>query len=128
MINWLINNKFSLIVGLLIVIMSVVPPSGLPRYNIAFTDKIVHITMYFSLTLAFFADHLIATGNIKPKFKRIVAIVVFTMVVGILLEITQSLLPERSASFYDILANFAGILLAIFLISIISAVKRNKLK
>lgn len=84
--------------------------------------------MYFSLTLAFFADHLIATGNIKPKFKRIVAIVVFTMVVGILLEITQSLLPERSASFYDILANFAGILLAIFLISIISAVKRNKLK
>lgn len=54
MINWLKNNKLSLTIGLFIVIISIVPSSGLPRYNIAFADKIVHIAMYFTLTLAFF--------------------------------------------------------------------------
>ncbi len=125
MINWLKNNKLSLTIGLFIVIISIVPSSGLPRYNIAFADKIVHIAMYFTLTLAFFIDHFIITGNIKPKFKRIVAIVLLTMVVGILLETIQSLLPERSASFNDILANFAGVLLATLLIFIIYTIKRQ---
>ena len=63
-----------------------------------FTDKIVHIIMYFFCTAAFY-------------FIGIKRYVVFSIAYGTIIELIQYFLPWRSFSFYDIIANCIGAIL-----------------
>ena len=84
---------FSYFILISIFILSIikVPETKAPQ----FTDKIVHVIMYFFCTFAFF----------KLKVQNFLG---FAILYGIFIEIIQYFLPWRSFSINDIIANLIG--------------------
>ncbi len=113
MFKWLKNNKLSAVIGIFVVVMSVMPSSGFGQYALPFTDKIVHIVMYFLFGSALMIDRWQRRQLIDYKLQTIVFVLLFTFVFGLSLEVVQWFLPYRSASGFDILANIVGTVLAL---------------
>ena len=86
----------SYLVIIIVFILSIikVPQTNAPE----FTDKIVHTVMYFFCTAAFY-------------FIGIKRFVIISIAYGTIIELIQYLLPWRSFSFYDIIANCIGAML-----------------
>lgn len=74
------------------------------------TDKIVHFSFYFVLTLLFLR-------SFKKEIKNKYAIVmVLSFVYGIIIELLQdNFTSSRKGDFYDVIANLTGIVCAIML-------------
>lgn len=75
------------------------------------SDKMVHVGMYFVLMSAVLYENRKRVIN----FRDILTAALFPLSYGILIEILQSLTVSRSASFYDALADAAGIIISIVL-------------
>lgn len=78
------------------------------------SDKAIHVIAYFFLTciwfLSFFQKKILF-------FKTIFIVTCFVFLFGIIIELLQETFSEdRQADFYDVVANFAGILIAVILI------------
>lgn len=70
-------------------------------------DKIVHFTMYFVMCSLLLFEYLRLQQ--KSKTKAIIAIVIFSITYGALMEIAQyELTTYRSSDYLDILANTIG--------------------
>ena len=110
--------KFTFVTCLVILILSVMPTSELPKINIRFADKIVHILLYFMLGIAVFMDFFINERRISVRFKRIAGVMLFVVFFGGIIEIIQYFIPYRTASFYDFFANFIGGILAVIFVLI----------
>jgi glycopeptide antibiotics resistance protein len=107
-----------LLVGILI--LSIMPSDSnneLPRFWFQGMDKIIHLGMYFLLTLSFLRDHY------KNKQKK--PLITFLIALGILLfslcmELIQHyLIYTRSGDILDALANLSGILIALLIYHLI---------
>ena len=116
MCNSLSSRRFTIAVGVLIVVLSVMPSSGLPSYGIRFADKIVHIVMYLAFTVAFLVDGLCRIGRIYLSSRSLWQAATIAIVLGVVMEAIQWALPYRTASIYDIVANTIGTALGIFAI------------
>ena len=86
--------SYIVLIAIFIASLIKVPQTNVPE----FTDKIVHVIMYFFCTAAFYFI----------GFKRYV---VLSISYGIIIELIQYFLPYRSFSFYDIIANCIGAIL-----------------
>lgn len=75
------------------------------------SDKMVHVGMYFVLMSAVLYENRKRVIN----YRDILTAALFPLSYGILIEILQSLTVSRSASFYDALADAAGIIISIVL-------------
>ena len=127
MCSSLCKRRFIIAVGVLIVILSVMPSSGLPSYGIRFADKIVHIVMYLAFTVAFLVDDFCRIGRICLSSRSLWQASTIAIVLGVAMEAIQWALPYRTASIYDIVANTIGTVLGIFAIFTIHLI-RNKHK
>jgi len=116
-IRLFIAQYWKTIIWLIIVfILSTMQMSNVPKtslFRIPHFDKIVHFSMYFiSLTLSF-------TDAYKAKEKLLslsyYGIAIGNILYGISIEFIQSQIPNRSADFYDALANSFGVLIAFLL-------------
>ena len=116
MCSSLCKRRFTIAVGVLIVILSVMPSSGLPSYGIRFADKIVHIVMYLAFTVAFLVDGFCRIGCVYLSSRSLWQAVTIAIVLGVAMEAVQWALPYRTASIYDIVANTIGTALGIFAI------------
>jgi VanZ family protein len=109
------KNIFSILIALIIMYLSLANAHTFdkaPFIDIPNIDKAVHFCMYFGLMLVIILEnknsiksngHLFLLGLIPLSF-------------GILMEILQATLTvTRSGSFFDALANSAGILVSILL-------------
>ena len=77
-----------------------------------YTDKIVHFTMYFGLMSVIILEN---RKNLTNSWKLLLAAII-PLSYGILMEILQALLTStRTASIYDVLSNFSGIVVAILI-------------
>jgi VanZ family protein len=75
-------------------------------------DKIVHFSMYFGLMSAIIFEN---RKSLK-EYRSLLLTAIIPLFYGILLEIFQGVFTTtRSASFYDALANAAGILVSLLL-------------
>ena len=127
MCNSLSSRRFTIAVGVLIVVLSVMPSSGLPSYGIRFADKIVHIVMYLAFTVAFLVDGLCRIGRIYLSSRSLWQAATIAIVLGVAMEAIQWALPYRTASIYDIVANTIGTALGIFAIFTIHLISnKNK--
>jgi len=107
------NNIFSIIVALLIMYLSLASSDTFNRvsfFNFPYIDKIVHFGMYFGLMLVIIVEHRRSITNNRLLF--------FTSLIpffyGIAIEILQSVFTiSRSGSFFDVLSNSAGIIVAL---------------
>ncbi len=92
--------------------------SHLPKLDIGFkiksSDKYLHATAYFILSLVWY--FALQKKIKKRRFK--VLLILFLIFYGIILEALQGGLTNyRTADFYDIIANSVGVLIATLLIN-----------
>ena len=127
MCSSLCKRRFTIAVGVLIVVLSVMPSSGLPSYGIRFADKIVHIVMYLAFTVAFLVDGFCRIGRICLSSRSLWQAATIAIALGVAMEAIQWALPYRTASIYDIVANTIGTALGIFAIFTIHLISnKNK--
>ncbi|WP_456376002.1 VanZ family protein [Lutibacter sp.] len=106
-----ISFTIAITIGSLISVKNVIelPP-------VKFFDKFLHTSAYFLLTLSWLFTY-IKSRRIKNK-GILIAIIIF--IYGIIIEILQGVLTiYRQADYFDILANFTGIVIAWVFFSII---------
>ena len=122
------KNRFSILVALIILYLSLTNShtfDEVPEFNIPGFDKIVHFCMYFGLML------MITLENRKSVKcgKHLFLIGLIPLTYGILLEILQATLTStRSGSFFDALADYAGILVVVVIFIWIKPLKKRVFK
>ncbi|MFP4024775.1 MAG: VanZ family protein [Thiohalospira sp.] len=95
-------------------------------FNFPFMDKVIHMFLYFVLTITFLAS-LIRSGK-QTKTDHIVITFVWVVSYGILMEVFQFYFTQtRSAEIFDVLANTTGCIIAIMLYPIIKNFRWLKL-
>jgi VanZ family protein len=109
------KNILSFLVALVILYLSLTSSEtfdSFSLFNKSYFDKFVHFGMYFGFMSVIILEN--RKSIIKNLQLFLIAIIPF--VYGILMEFFQSTLAtSRSASFYDVVANSAGILTSILL-------------
>lgn len=93
-------------------------------FTIPYFDKIVHFGMYFTLMFTVLVEH---RKNLFGN-KQILGAAIFPLIYGILIEVFQSFTVSRSASFFDALADFAGITVAIIIWNLISKYRNRTVR
>jgi VanZ family protein len=106
---------FTLIVAAVIMYLSMANSNtfdNMPGFKVPSFDKFVHFGMYFGLMTALVVDN----RKIITNLKGLLLISLIPATYGILIEILQkALTTTRSASVYDALADFLGIMTAVVL-------------
>jgi len=109
MLKYLFQYKFTILLTGFIVLLSLVPSSSMPQtrlYSIPFLDKIVHMGMYGSLGLVALLER-----RCKQKcFPKELLLLFLLFSLSTLMEILQAtVVPSRSAEWFDEVANFFGL-------------------
>jgi VanZ family protein len=109
------KNIFSILIALIIMYLSLANAHTFdkaPFIDIPNIDKAVHFCMYFGLMLVIILENKNSIKSIGHLF----LLGLIPLSFGILMEILQATLTvTRSGSFFDALANSAGILVSILL-------------
>lgn len=120
----LYRYKFTIILGILIVFLSLLPSSSFPSTQLTSWrgfDKLIHFSMYAVLSFAFFFE---MRCNNRCGFKYLITctgILAFSLLMEAFQKLFTSL--ERSADLFDFLANFLGILSGMALYTIYRNIK-----
>ena len=98
-------------------ILSLTPGDNLdevPKFDIPHLDKIIHFLMYLILTSAVIIDFRKNTNISKKRiyFTSLISILIFS---GAIELIQGFFIDKRSGDILDLLANFTGIIFAIYL-------------
>jgi len=84
------------------------------------SDKLLHATGYFLLTISWLLTYGLKSGPLKSTILVTTAVFIY----GIIIEILQGALTDsRQADLYDVVANFAGI--AVATIFFVLVLKKN---
>jgi VanZ family protein len=117
------KNIFSILVAMIIMYLSLANSNKFEKvslFNFPFADKIVHFGMYFVLMTAIV---FVNRESIK-RTTHLFWVALIPLFYGILMEVLQSTLTiTRSASFYDVVFNTAGVFVSILLWLLIKPVK-----
>jgi VanZ family protein len=109
------KNKFTILVALIILYLSLANSQTfekIPLVDIPDLDKVVHLGMYFVLMSVIIFENKKTIINTSRLFLT----GLIPLFYGILMEILQATLTTtRSGSFFDALADAAGVLLSILL-------------
>ena len=111
----IIKNKFSILVALIILYLSLANSdtfNEIPLFNIPNLDKFVHLGMYFS----FMSVIIFENRTTIKKGVHLFLIALIPLFYGILMEVFQATLTTtRNGSIYDVIFNSAGILISLIL-------------
>ncbi|WP_372776227.1 VanZ family protein [Mangrovibacterium sp.] len=100
------SQAFTLIWGIIILVLCLIPASDLPKVNpIPNLDKIVHFILYFVFTVSAFTTKQLLGKKISTVF-----ILSGFFLFSFSIEVLQAVLPfNRSFSLYDLLSNSSGL-------------------
>ena len=109
MLSYVFRYKFTILLAVLIVLISLVPSSSMPSsrlFNIPHLDKMVHIAMYGAIG---FVALMECQCRQKCLLRHaVLVLILFTM--SAIIEILQAtVVASRAAEWYDLLANFLGL-------------------
>ena len=109
MLSYVIRYKFSILLAILIVLVSLIPSSSMPDsslFSIRFLDKIVHFSLY-----AFFVFVALLESRCRLqciRFHLLLIMIIFIM--SAVIEVLQAtVVATRSAEWLDLVANFLGL-------------------
>ncbi len=114
----------SILLCTLVLMLSVINTGVLPKTDIPSADKIVHTIMYVGITMVVMLDQSAYLKN-KITKRQLLFAMVFAFCYGTTIEGIQTLLPWRSGSIYDIVANTLGVVIGIGLFSLINKLKHK---
>lgn len=117
----------SIIFLIIITIASVMRVSAFPQVDIPNVDKPIHFFMYALLTFCLLFDH---SHHFSRSFSRWSYLVLPLVSIGYggIMELVQALLPYRSCSIYDFIANTIGALIGTVVFILLSVVTCSKTK
>ncbi len=115
----------TILVCTLVLILSVINTGVLPKTDVPSADKIVHTIMYLGITMILIFDQ---TSYLRKKITKLQSYFAFLFPIGFgsLMEIIQHILPWRSGSIYDFIANTLGVIIAILIMSIATRYHKPK--
>ena len=102
----------SILCSIVIAILCFIPGDDLvqPKFDIPCLDKIVHFCFYFVLSLTIQYE----IKN-KIKLKNYLIICLYALILGGSIELVQeSFIIERGGDFFDLIADFLGVIIAFF--------------
>ncbi|MGR7812468.1 VanZ family protein [Lacinutrix undariae] len=120
-------NKQLALVALLsfvaaLTVLSLISITSMPEIGTNNDDKIYHATAYFIFTILTYNYFY----SIKIKYKMLLSFCI-PVIYGIIIEFLQSVVSStRISDFYDAVANFIGVVIALILIKFIVNLKLNK--
>tara|TARA_B110000483_G_scaffold240458_2_gene321109 strand:- start:224 stop:580 length:357 start_codon:yes stop_codon:yes gene_type:complete len=97
--------SLSISYSIALAILSLIRLDDLPNLNTGFDDKIGHSLFYAIFCMMWF----LSFHSFKIK-QSLFAAVCFSILFGLIIEISQSQVPYRSTDIYDFLANTMGAL------------------
>ena len=107
------NNKFSIIVALIIAYLSLAGSQSfdeVPLFDIPFLDKLVHFGMYF----VFMSVMIFEKRKTIKNTPHLLLLSLIPLSYGLLMEILQLTITEtRSGDAFDFLSNAAGTLVSL---------------
>ncbi len=107
-------NIPAILLFFVILFLCTLPGSKVPQYAIPHLDKIAHITLFGSFGLSMFYGFSKQFQFKKLQQKAVLIAFSFGIFYGIAIEIIQAnFIPSRSFELEDIIADSAGILLAL---------------
>ena len=111
-------RKYFLSVAILITVVitvgSLISVQKHPLEQVQNSDKLIHIIAYAILSISWFLSF--TSKNPRTSFLTGILIGCFIFVYGIVIEVFQSIMTSyRQADWYDLFANFVGILIAFIL-------------
>lgn len=113
------NNKFSIIVALIILYLSLTGAQTFDKvsfFDIPYLDKLVHLGLYFLLMAVILYEHKTLYSNTR----QLIIAALIPLAFGIIIEFMQSgLTLTRKGDLMDALFDFVGITFALFLWMII---------
>lgn len=105
----------SILWTVVILVLTLLPGNYIPRvgsfWNLFLPDKLIHIFLFSVLVVLLFSGFY---KQYPGRGKRYITVKVlaFSIILAIISELLQALLPlGRSGNIYDIIADFAGIIL-----------------
>ena len=126
MIKLVKRNILSLTTALVILYLSFAKAETFSEVNVLDfknLDKVVHMCMYFGLTIVLLYENRLAVKSTRSTF--ILAIIPFTY--GTLIEFLQSWLTvTRKGDFFDAIFNFIGIILALVVWKLLQNFSKKK--
>lgn len=120
-------NKQLALVALLsfvaaLTVLSLISITSMPDLGTNNDDKIYHAIAYFIFTILTYNYFY----SIKIKYKMLLSFSI-PVIYGIIIEFLQSVVSStRISDFYDAVANFTGVVIALILIKFIVNLKLNK--
>ena len=92
--------------AILIFVLCTMPPSGVPKFNIPYFDKIAHFGIFFVQSVLL---SLLFNFQTKKSYFQIILLSTLTAFsYGGLIEILQSRFFNRSGDLYDLIADIMG--------------------
>lgn len=104
---------------ILIFILSSIPGDNLPELGFELNDKLIHLGVYFFAFLLFYLSFSNFMKESLISRNPLVFSLIFTNLYAILDELHQALVPNRSAEFFDFVADFIGSLLGLLFILVL---------
>lgn len=109
MLSYVFQYKFTILLALVIALLSLIPGQNMPGsflFAIPHYDKMIHLGMYAAL--GFVA--LVESRKSPPRLALHMLIVFSIFALSALIEILQAtVVASRAAEWYDLLANFLGL-------------------
>ena len=101
-------NKFAFLWAIVVLILTLV--TGVKNANIesSMTDKLVHMAMFTVLSFMLIVGFSKQSDNNYLKFNAERSSVGICIVFGLIVELIQYLIPCRSFSWHDVIANAIG--------------------
>lgn len=101
--------------SLFILIITLIPGKAIPDVGDWNADKYVHF-LVFGILVILSAHGLTKTNSVRNYLSKPVLIsVVYSFILGVLIEVLQQFVPGRTFSYLDVVANSIGVGLGYFL-------------
>jgi len=112
MLKYVFRYKFSILLALVIVLLSLLPDSTMPHsslFSIRFFDKIVHFSMYGAFGFTALLESRCNVQCVRYHTMQLL----FIFILSAVIEVLQATVVEtRAAEWLDLLANGAGLVSA----------------
>jgi VanZ family protein len=115
MIKTVKKNILSILTALVIFYLSLAPSDTFDKVNVfdfPYIDKVVHLCMYFGLTIVLLYEN----RSMVKNYKNLLLLAIIPFAYGILIEFLQSWFTlTRHGEFFDAVFDLIGILIALII-------------
>ena len=110
MLSYVFQYKFTILLALVISLLSLVPGQNMPGsflFSIPHFDKFIHMCMYGALGFVALSE----SRRNQPRLGFHILLLLIILALSAIIEILQAtVVAARAAEWYDLLANFLGLL------------------